>query len=220
VRSRGLTAATVALAATDLALALTGRHRARRVSKTLLMPTVAGRLLATAGPRHHELRNHALAALALSSAGDLTILGESPPALAGGAAWFGLALAAYVRGFLRAGSRPTPAASAPIALAAAAGIGSYWRSAGRLRPVLATYPPLLAAMAVTATGLRAGLPEPAAARATFGARVFLASDTIVGAQRFLPLSPRARAALEVPTMLTYVAAQWLIADGVARATRP
>ena len=41
----------------------------------------------------------------------------------------------------------------------------------------------------------------------------------MGAQRFLGLSPRQRRALEVPTMLTYVAAQWLIADGVGRASR-
>jgi uncharacterized membrane protein YhhN len=214
-----LTAATGLVAATDLALALRGRTRARRVSKTLLMPLVAARLLSSAGPGERDLRNHTAAALALSSAGDLTILGESAPALAGGAAWFALAQATYVRGFLRAGSRPTPGQAAPIALAAASGIASYWPRAGRLRPVLVGYPPLLAGMAIAATGLSAALPEPAARQVRLGARVFLASDAVVGAQRFLPLPERARAALEVPVMLTYVAAQWLIADGVARATR-
>jgi len=212
--ARGLSAATAAAAVLDLGLAVTGRARRRRFTKTLLMPLVAARLLAAAGPHERELRNHTLLALTLSSAGDATILGESDRALAGGAAWFALAQLAYVRGFRRAGSRPTVAGTAPIVLAAVAGIAGYWPHAGRLRPVLVTYPPLLAAMAVCATGL----PGPAGARVTLGARVFLLSDTLVGAQRFLGLSRRRRAALEVPAMLTYVAAQYLIADGVARAT--
>lgn len=214
----GLTAATATTAIVDLAFAVAGRPRARRFTKTLLMPLVAARLLATAGSQERALRNHTLAALALSTAGDATILGESDRALTGGAAWFGLAQLAYVRGFHAAGSRPTAAATAPVVLAAAAGIAGYWRPAGPLRPVLATYPPLLATMAITAAGLKAALPEPAAARVTLGARVFLASDTLVGAQRFLGLRPRWRTALEVPAMLTYVAAQYLIADGVAKAT--
>jgi uncharacterized membrane protein YhhN len=189
------------------------------MTKPLLMPVVAARLAAVSGPREPDLRAHALAALALSCAGDATILGESDRAVAGGAAWFALAQLTYVRGFRRAGSRPTAASAAPVVQAAAAGVAGYWRPAGRLRPVLAAYPPLLATMVVAASGLRAGLPVPAARRVALGARVFLASDAIVGAQRFLGLSQRAHTALEVPVMGSYVAAQWLIADGVARATR-
>ena len=214
-----LTAATVVVASGDLALAVTGRSRPRRVTKSLLMPLVAARLIAGSGPARRDLRDHTLAALALSMAGDATILGESAPALAGGAAWFGLAQLSYLHGFRAAGSRPTVAGVAPIAAAAVAGIGGYWPHAGRLRPVLAGYPPLLAAMAMAASGLSAGVPAEAAGRVVAGSRVFLASDTIVGAQRFLARSPRQRAALEIPAMVTYVAAQWLIADGVARATR-
>ncbi len=206
-------------AAADLALSIAGRRGARRATKPLLMPLVAARLLAGGGPRQRSLRDHALAALAFSTAGDATILGESAAALAGGAAWFGVAQLCYVRGFRAAGTRPSAAAAAPIVVAAVAGMTGYWPHAGRLRPVLAGYPPLLAAMAVAASGLQAGLPAPAARRVVAGSRVFLASDTIVGAQRFLDLTPRQRAALELPAMLTYIAAQWLIADGVAAATR-
>jgi uncharacterized membrane protein YhhN len=205
--------------AADLALALTGRARIRRVTKPLIMPLVAARLLANSGSRRPGLRDHTVAALLLSCAGDAAILGESDRALAGGAAWFGLAQLFYVRGFRRAGSRPSAAVTLPIVLAAAGGIGGYWPRAGALRPVLVCYPPLLAAMAVSASGLGDALPAPAARRIVAGARVFLASDTIVGAQRFLDLTPRQRDALEVPAMVTYVAAQWLIADGVGRATR-
>ena len=214
-----LTAATVATTAADLALAVSGRSRTRRITKPLLMPLVAAGLVAGSGPKRRGLRNRTLAALALSTAGDATILGESAPALAGGAAWFGLAQITYIRAFRAAGSRPTAAGVAPIAAAAVAGIAGYWPHAGRLRPVLAGYPPLLAAMAMSASGLRGGLPPEAAGRVIAGSRVFLASDTLVGAQRFLSLPARTRTGLEVPVMATYVAAQWLIADGVARATR-
>jgi uncharacterized membrane protein YhhN len=200
-------------------LALRGRTRARLATKPLLMPLVAARLVANSGPRRPGLRNHTLVALALSCAGDTAILGESDRAVAGGAAWFGVAQLAYASGLHRAGSRPTPRGAAPILLAALGGIASYWPRAGRLRPVLVGYAPLLAAMAVEASGSGTALTEPGAERILAGARVFLASDSLVGAQRFLDLSARQRAALEVPVMLTYVLAQSLIADGVARATR-
>lgn len=216
-RALGLAAAS-ALAA-DVALVLTGCPRLRGATKPLLMPLVAARLLANSGPRRPGLRDHTLVALLLSCAGDAAILGESDRALAGGAAWFGLAQLAYTRGFRRAGSRPSTVATVPVVLAAAGGIGAYWPRAGALRPVLVGYPPLLGAMAVSASGLGDELPPGAARRIVAGARVFLASDTIVGTQRFLSLAPPQRGALEVPAMLTYFAAQWLIADGVARATR-
>ncbi len=205
--------------AADLGCALAGRPRARRVTKPALMPLLAGRMLAVAGPRRRALRDHAVAALVLSSAGDASVLGESHAALTRGAVCFGAAQLSYARGFRRAGSRLRPATAAPVVLAAGAGVAGYWQLAGRLRPVLVGYPPLLAAMAVSASGLSPALPACAARRIAAGARLFLVSDTFVGAQRFLGLSPRQRTALEVPTMLTYVAAQWLIADGVARATR-
>ncbi len=203
----------------DLALALGGRGRARRLTKPLLMPLLAGRLLAQSGSQRTALRDRTLAALLCSTAGDAVILGESGGALAGAAACFAAAQIGYVRGFRAAGSRPGPAATAAIAGSAVAGVATYWPHAGRLRPVLAGYPPLLATMAVYACGLGGSLPAPAARRIATGAGVFLASDTIVGAQRFLDLSPRQRTALEVPAMVSYFAAQWLIADGVARATR-
>ncbi len=211
--------ATGSVLAVDLALALGGRGPARRATKPLLMPLLAGRLLVRSGTSRRPLRDHAITALLLSSAGDRIILGDSDGALAGGAACFAAAQISYARGFRAAGSRPGVGATAALGLTGVAGMAGYWSHAGRLRPVLAGYAPLLTAMAVSASGLGEALPAPSARRIFTGAAVFLASDTLVGAQRFLALSPRQRTALEVPAMLTYVAAQWLIADGVAQATR-
>ncbi len=207
------------LLAADLGLALAGRSRARRITKTGLMPLLAARVLAGAGSRRPGLRGHVLAALLLSSAGDASVLDESSAALTRGAVCFGAAQLCYVRGFRRAGSRPRLGAGTAVVLAAAVGVGGYWPRAGALRPVLIGYPPLLTAMAVGASGLGAALPADAARRIAAGARLFLVSDTFVGAQRFLELSGPQRVAFEVPTMLTYVGAQWLIADGAVRATR-
>ena len=214
-----LTLATGGLLAADLALALRGRTRARRATKPALMPLVAARLFARSGPSRRPLRDHTLAALALSAAGDAILLDESAAAVRRGAVCFGAAQLAYSRGFRAAGSRPTPAAAAPIVLAAGAGVAGCWPRAGALRPSLAGYAPLLATMAVNASGLGAALPGPAAGRIAWGARLFLLSDSLVGAQRFVVGTVRARAALEVPVMVSYVAAQWLIADGAGLATR-
>jgi uncharacterized membrane protein YhhN len=215
---RALDAAAPALLVADLACAATGRRRARMMTKPLLTPVLAARLVARSGPRARTARDNATLALTLSAVGDAILLRESDVAVAGGAVCFGAAQSLYTHAFRSVGVRPIPSRAVPIAAIALAGVAGCWPRAGRLRPVVLAYSTALATMAAHATSTAAVLPQSAALRIATGGGVFLLSDALVGAQRFMAPSPRARATLEAPVMLTYFAAQWLLADGVARAT--
>jgi NADH-quinone oxidoreductase subunit H len=78
---------------------------------------------------------------------------------------------------------------------------------------IGVYGLVLAAMAASA----ASLPDsPERGRVRAGAALFLLSDSLLGAQLFLRDEPHP--ALESAVMATYTSAQWLISDGVRRAT--
>lgn len=154
-------------AAADAVLAATGRDRARRLTKPLLMPTL---LVGKARPTQR--------ALALGCAGDIALLGSGPTAFSAGLASFLAGHVAWVAALRpqRAGAL-TPLRAAPY-LAAWAGLNAYlWPRTGRDRlPVVAYSTALLAtALAAADTGDRA---------VAAGGALFLLSDSLLALERF------------------------------------
>jgi uncharacterized membrane protein YhhN len=182
------------LAAADAVLAATGRDRARRVTKPLLMPT-----LLQGKPRPVQR------ALALGGAGDVALLGHSDTAftaglgsfLAGHVAWV-TALRPKSAGVLRR----NPAAAVPY-VAAWAGLNAYlWPKTGKDR-----IPVLVYSAALLATAL-AALDTGHKAVATGGA-LFMLSDALLALEKFgdvhLPVH-------EGIVMTTYTTGQALLAQ--------
>ena len=179
------------VAAVDTVLAATGRDRARRVSKPLLMPTL---LRGKSRPTQR--------ALAFGAAGDVALLGSSDLAFTAGLGSFLLGHIAWVTALRgRATGHLTPTQAVPY-LAAWAGLNAYlWNRTGKDRiPVLAYSTALLAtALAAADTG------DPVTSA---GGALFLTSDTLLALERFagvhLPLH-------EGLVMATYTAGQALLA---------
>ena len=133
----------VALAAADIALAATGRSKARWSTKPLLMPALL------IGRDRRTQR-----ALALGGAADVALLGAGPVAFTAGLGTFlvgHMAWIAALRGRGEAGwLRTHPVALAPYGVAWA-GLNAYlWRRTGRDRYPILAYSTVLAAMALTA----------------------------------------------------------------------
>jgi uncharacterized membrane protein YhhN len=227
-RSTQLKLAYAALAAADTALAgSTGRwaHRARFVTKPLLLPVLGSALARDERARTSPLRTTTLVAQAGGWGGDVLLLGEGERAFGAGATSFGLGHLAYVSGFLRHRDRRTPLSASRTAR----GLAATWALSGpvvatkafrkdrRLGATLLGYSAVLAATAATATHLDPALPRDARALTAAGALTFLASDAVLGASTFL--LPNAPARLESVVMATYTAAQLMLAEGAARAGR-
>jgi uncharacterized membrane protein YhhN len=188
-------AAFLCLATADVALAATGRQRARWLTKPLLMPTLLiGREPATQR------------ALALGGVGDVALLGEGQVAFTAGLATFLAGHAAWIAALRRRPSRHLvrrhPWVALPYAFAWT-GLNAYlWPRTGRDRIPVLIYSAALTAMALTAldsgrtaTGLGGGL--------------FLTSDALLALERFGGLELPAREGL---VMATYAAAQALLAS--------
>lgn len=217
----------VALAALDTALAGSARsraHAARRLTKPLLMPTLAASLATDARATSSPLRTTTLLAQAGGWGGDTLLLRHGDPrAFAAGAGSFGLGHAAYFTGFRRHRDRSRGlfqgraaravlaswAASAPVVARGA------WRQDRVLGPAVAAYSGALATTVAAATSLDPVLPASARRLTATGALLFLASDTILGFGKFVLRDPDPR--LEHAVMATYTGAQLLLAEGAARA---
>lgn len=220
-----LTLAYGALAAADTWLSgldSAGAHRARRITKPLLMPALAASLATNPAARRSPLRSSTLAAQVGGWGGDVALLGSGTKPFLVGVGSFALGHAAYVSGFLRhQDPAPITAARAPRAVAAswlvsgpalALLAGRQHRELGV--PVLA-YAAGLAAMVATATHLDPALPRSARALTAAGAGLFLVSDTVLGVRTFALTDPSP--ALERVVMATYTTAQLLLSAGAARA---
>lgn len=184
------------LAGVDTALAATGRRRARRITKPLLMPVLAV-----------DADRPTRRALALSGAGDIALLGDGHRAFRVGLTSFLAAHGAWalaLRGRDGGGAlRRRPALAVPHLLAWAGLNRVLWRRTGPDRlPVLA-YSTVLTAMALVAldTGDR---------RAATGGALFMASDGLLALERFAGVPMPAHEGL---VMATYTAAQGLLAAG-------
>jgi uncharacterized membrane protein YhhN len=218
-RLRGLSAAYAALSLADTVLVGLG-PRARRVHfaiKPLLMPVLAARLAGEADGR--PVVRQVLAAQGLSWGGDVALMGRSESRFLAGVASFLGAHIAYVAAFRALGSgSPTATAAGRAVLAVSsvvvpANAVLAGRRDARFGVPIGVYGLVLAAMAASA----ASLPDsPERGRVRAGAALFLLSDSLLGAQLFLRDEPHP--ALESAVMATYTSAQWLISDGVRRAT--
>ena len=181
------------LAATDALLAATGRDRARRFTKPLLMPTLM------VGKRRPVQR-----ALALGGVGDVALLGEGSTAfsaglgafLAGHVAWL-MALRPEAAGGLR--RRPLLGVSY---VAAWAGLNAFlWPRTGKDRLPVLVYSTALLATALAA----ADTNEP---DVTAGGALFLASDALLALEKFADVHLPAH---EAVVMATYTSGQALLA---------
>ncbi len=220
--SRRLRSAYVVVAALDTLLAGTPgarAHRARRLTKPLLVPVLAASLATDPRAATSPLRRTTLLAQAAGWGGDVLLMGEGTARFTAGAGSFALGHAAYVVGFRSVRGAPRwrpPVALAalwalttpPLALAAA-------RQDRRLGATVAAYSAVLTSMVALSTQLASTLPAPVRRSTTAGADLFLVSDTLIGVRELLLDAPPQR--LESAVMATYAAAQLLLAEGAVRA---
>jgi uncharacterized membrane protein YhhN len=192
--ARPVTAVYAVVAVADTALAATGRQRARRATKPLLMPVLMV-------GRDRDTRR----ALALGGIGDMCLLGTGDAAftaglgsfLAGHVAWVVAMRRRHRGGVLRA----RPVLSTPYLLAFA-GLNAYlWPRTGKDR-----VPVLLYSAALLTTAL-VGL-DSGSRRAAAGGALFLVSDTLLALERFGGIELPAHEGLVVAT---YTVAQGLLA---------
>lgn len=220
--STKLKLAYVAIAATDTWLSGSADHRlhkARVLTKPLLMPTLMASLITNPKAANSPLRTSTLIAQAGGWGGDLALMGDGPENFVAGSGSFAVGHAAYISGFLA--NRSTSRRRGPKAIAglwAATGPAMAFNASRldrRLGPTIAGYSAILASMVAATTQLDPAMPK-AARRLTFlGAATFMASDSILGTRKFLLKNPPPR--LESAVMATYTGAQFLLSEGAARA---
>jgi uncharacterized membrane protein YhhN len=193
---RRSTAAYVALAAADAALAAAGRERLRKVTKPLLMPTL-----------QLGKDKQTKAALGLGAAGDVALLGDSDAAFTAGLGSFLAGHLAWMRAIRERGDggllRRRPWAAAPY-LAAFAGLNAYlWPRTGKDRVPVLVYSAALLGTALVAL-------DTGKARTAAGGVLFLVSDSLLALERFADVHLPAHEGL---VMATYTGAQGLLASG-------
>ena len=223
--STKLKIAFVGLAAVDSRLAGSPSrwaHRARFLTKPLLMPALAGSLATHAQAASSPLRTSTLLAQAGGWGGDVALLGTGTKPFLAGAGSFALGHVAYLTGFLRhRSSTPVMAGTAPRAVVVAWAVSAPAMALMAHRqhhelgvPVLG-YATVLAAVVVGATHLDPALSPASRRLSGAGAGLFMVSDTLLGIRKFMLGDPPA--ALESAVMATYAAAQLLLSEGAARA---
>jgi uncharacterized membrane protein YhhN len=197
-------------------------HRARFLTKPLLMPALAGSLATDPRAADSPLRTSTLAAQVGGWGGDVALLGHGTRPFLVGAGSFGVGHLAYLSGFLRHRS-PAPVSAG---LQARAVVGSWALTAPVMAlmarrqqrelgvPVLG-YATMLAGVVVSATHLDPDLSTASRRLTAAGAGLFMLSDTLLGVRKFMLTDPPA--ALETAVMATYTAAQFLLSEGAARA---
>lgn len=220
-RSTKLKAAYVAVAALDTALSMSPRpaaHKARHLTKPLLMPTLSASLATSSGP--WSAKAPVLAAQAAGWVGDVALLSEERKPFLVGTTGFAVGHAAYLAAFVPRRRRDVGVVHDPkaralgLVWAASAPMMSWRARRSGVGPAIAAYSASLTAMAIAATRLDAS-ERPAARRLiAAGALTFLASDSILGLRKFVLPDPDPR--LEGAVMATYTGAQLLLSEGAAR----
>lgn len=197
-------------------------HRARFLTKPLLMPLLSGSLATNPRATGSPLRTSTLAAQVGGWGGDVALLGEGRRPFLAGATSFAVGHSAYLAGFLSHRS-PAPVAEAlgPKAVAASWAVTApvmalmAGRQDRRLGLPVLGYGTALAAVVASAQHLDATI-SPASRRLTAaGAGLFMLSDTLLGVRKFVLSHPPA--GLEMAVMATYTAGQFLLSEGAARA---
>jgi uncharacterized membrane protein YhhN len=194
-------------------------HRARQITKPLLMPTLMASLATNPAAAASPLRTTTLLAQAGGWGGDVLLMGHGTTRFAAGSGSFALGHAAYITGFRqnRATSRQ-PGVKAVALLWALTAPGMIVGAAKKekvLGPTIAAYSGVLATTVAAATQLDPGMPRAARRMTILGATLFMISDGILGTRKFLLNSPPPR--LETAVMATYTGAQFLLCEGASRA---
>ncbi|MER5711024.1 MULTISPECIES: lysoplasmalogenase [Streptomyces] len=197
--SRALLAAFGLAAAVDLVSLLAGAELGHQLAKPLLMPLLAAYAVTRGAPKL------LVAALLFGWGGDVFLLSDADWAFLVGMGSFAAGHVCYLVLFGR--RRTSPLLGAGYAVALVGTVALLWPDLpADLRIPVAGYSLLLAAMAYRASslGLLAGL----------GGALFLLSDTLIatGVAEW-PQLP----APDFWVMLTYIAAQYLLAAGVLAA---
>jgi uncharacterized membrane protein YhhN len=197
-------------------------HRARFLTKPLLMPALAGSLATNPKASGSPLRSTTLVAQTAGWGGDVALLASGTKPFLVGAGSFAVGHAAYLAGFLR--RRNHEPLREPLELRVIA--GSWLVSAPALTllarrqqrelgaPVFG-YATILAAMVIGAHRLDADVPTSARRLTMAGASLFMVSDTLLALRKFALQDPPAE--LERAVMATYAAGQFLLSEGAARA---
>jgi uncharacterized membrane protein YhhN len=216
-----LKAAYGALALLDTTLSMSERpaaHKARFLTKPLLMPTLSASLVATPGASSARLP--VLAAQAGGWVGDVGLLSEERKPFVVGTTGFGVGHLAYLAAFVPRRRREPrldrdPRARALAALWATSAPAVAWHARrSEVAPVVAAYSVTLTAMAVAATRLDDSESTSGRRLIAAGALLFLASDATLGLRKFVLPDPSPR--LEGAVMASYTGAQLLISEGVGR----
>ncbi|WP_086724693.1 lysoplasmalogenase [Streptomyces sp. NRRL B-24085] len=198
-----LLACLAAATLTDLVSLAVGLDAGHTVAKPLLMPLLAAWAGVSGAPRL------LVAALLCGWGGDVLLLSDSDPAFLAGMASFAAGHVCYLVLFVRHGTPRTRALlPAPAyALSLVTLVALLWPDLpADLRVPVAGYSTLLVAMAYTAARL-----GPATG---IGGALFVLSDTLIATGvADWPQLPRP----DFWIMLTYIAAQFLLAGGVRRA---
>jgi uncharacterized membrane protein YhhN len=194
-------------------------HKARVLTKPLLMPTLMASLVTNPDAAGSPLRTTTLIAQAGGWGGDLALMAHGTKPFAIGSGSFAVGHAAYISGFLR--NRSAVPRSGPKAVAALWAVttpgmvfGAY-RHDRVLAPAIAGYSGMLAGTVAAATQLDRGLPKAARRLTLLGAGLFMLSDSVLGTRKFLWKNAPAR--VESVVMATYTAAQFFLSEGAARA---
>lgn len=197
-------------------------HRARWVTKPLLMPTLSASLITDERSRLSPLRNNTVIAQAGGWGGDVALLGSGTRPFLTGVGSFAVGHLAYLTGFLR--NRGTTALSQGTGARAVAGT---WAASAPVLALLAArrqrelglpvlgYATLLAATVASATNLDPALTTASRRLTAAGAGLFMLSDTVLAIGKFAMVDPPP--ALERVVMATYTGAQLLLSEGAARA---
>jgi len=226
--SAKLTLGYVGLAAFDAWLSGTSSprlHRARLVTKPLLMPVLAASLATDPKARRSPLFASTVVGQAFGWGGDVLLLKEGTEAFAAGAGSFGMGHMSYISGFRRKRNRNQALGSSRIGKLAKALVvtGGPTMAVGAAReelvlgPAVLGYTGLLSAMLAHAGNLDPALPASARRQTLAGAALFATSDTLLGLRHFW--WKKAPARLESVVMITYSAGQLLISRGAAQASQ-
>lgn len=190
-----------------------GRPGLAGTLKALPILLLAGTVLAVAPDGSTYARLVALG-LVCSAVGDVCLVSHAR--FVPGLASFLVGHVCYLAAFAAAGPGIEPQLGwlAGLAVVSAVLLAILWpHLEGRLRPPVAVYVAVIAAMAWTAVSRAGtpGIPPASGAAAAIGALLFMGSDTLLALNRFVRPLPAAHGWV----MVTYYAAQTCIASSAA-----
>jgi uncharacterized membrane protein YhhN len=212
-RSRALLAGYAIVAGLNVLGHLTELSWLVILTKPLLMPLLAGYLLAASGRPLTRRTLLVLVALAFSWLGDLLLMGRGEGFFLAGLGGFLLAQVTYITAFapsVRSGPLGRrPVLALPYVLAWAGLVAVLAPSLGSLLVPVMLYGAALLTMAATATGVHAWT--------AVGAALFVVSDSLIALTRLSDAVPLSSSAAGALVMSTYAVGQGLIVAGVVAA---